>query len=401
MLTPATYTNAFNPTALQVSVDAIQAIVSASPAEPLIVKNSAPGASPAPLFATTSPAAAEPEPELEAEEVDEDVPDDYTIIPKPDLLGIDPSVYQLIEQSLTVKQHLMFYGPPGTGKTTLAEYVASIVGESKYKLVTGTADWTSQDIVGGYQPTGEGKIAFVPGLILENFDRPVIIDELNRVDIDKAIGPLFTVLSGQGTTLAYLDNPAAEPAERHRISILPEKLGRLETYQYAPTKRWRLFATINTVDKASLYQMSYALSRRFAWILVDVPTDKLGFILEFLVQEGILPAVVTSAPRPTNVPLMVIWEAVNEVRSIGAAPIIDIIRLIDNAESTFDFFVTPSPEGRNLYLNGFYAFLLPLLDGILKPDGVTLAKKICAALGMADNSPEAKAIENRVTYHAI
>lgn len=397
MPTPALYADAFDPIALQRAVDSVQTIINSSPREPLFVRNTAPGTSPAPLVVTASTTAAEPT----EEELDEDVPDDYTILPKPELLGIDPAVYQLIEQSLTVKTHLMFYGPPGTGKTTLAEYVAGIVGEGKYKLVTGTADWTSQDIVGGYQPTGEGKIAFVPGLILENFDRPVIIDELNRVDIDKAIGPLFTVLSGQGTTLAYLDNPAAEVAERHRISILPEKLGKLESYQYAPTKRWRLFTTINTVDKASLYQMSYALSRRFAWILVDVPANLRGFVIDFLVQNGIVLAEAVPVPPPTNVPLATIWEAVNEARPLGPAPIIDIIRLIDNAEPTFNYFVTPTAEGQTLYLNGFYAFLLPLLDGILKADGIKLAKIISAVLGMVDNSPEAKAVEKRVTYHAI
>ena len=66
----------------------------------------------------------------------------------------------------------------------------------KWTLVTGSSDWSSQDIIGGYQPIGGGSVAFIPGVLLRRFDRPLIIDELNRCDIDKVIGPLFTVLSG-------------------------------------------------------------------------------------------------------------------------------------------------------------------------------------------------------------
>ena len=118
-----------------------------------------------------------------------------------ELIGIDASVYRQINAALAAgKQHLMLYGPPGTGKTTLAQLVAGILHDA-YAMITGSADWTSQDVIGGYQPVGEGKVRFIPGVLLQNFDRPLIIDELNRCDIDKVIGPLFTVLSEQKTTL--------------------------------------------------------------------------------------------------------------------------------------------------------------------------------------------------------
>ena len=114
-----------------------------------------------------------------------------------DLIGIDPSVRRQIEAALRAgKRHLMLYGPPGTGKTEIARRLGGLLAR-RWKLITGSADWSSQDIIGGYQPIGDGKIGFVPGVLLQNFDRPLIIDELNRCDIDKVIGPLFTVLSGQ------------------------------------------------------------------------------------------------------------------------------------------------------------------------------------------------------------
>ena len=173
------------------------------------------------------------------------------ISPFPELIGIDPEVYRQINAALAGKfRHLMFYGPPGTGKTTIAQRVAGEISES-WKLITGSSDWTSQDIIGGYHPLAGGDITFIPGVLLEHFDKPLIFDELNRCDIDKVIGPLFTVLSGQGTTLPYLTDPSDPKSAR--IEILPKGVPDLPR-AYAPSPQWRLIATINSIDKASLYQ---------------------------------------------------------------------------------------------------------------------------------------------------
>jgi hypothetical protein len=170
-----------------------------------------------------------------------------------DLLGIDPTVYRQINAALkSGKQHIMLYGPPGTGKTTLARWIAATLTGGKWTLVTGSSDWSSQDIIGGYQPVGDGGVAFIPGVLLRRFDRPLIIDELNRCDIDKVIGPLFTVLSGQQTTLPYRLN--IEDKDSPQYVILPESKASAKVHEFAPGAHWRLVATINSIDKAALYQ---------------------------------------------------------------------------------------------------------------------------------------------------
>ena len=93
---------------------------------------------------------------------DEDTPDvetpDFDIPEFSQLIGIRQEVYEQIRGALkSGKRHLMFYGPPGTGKTSLAELVAGIL-HTTHKLVTGSADWSSQDVIGGYQPIGDGGI---------------------------------------------------------------------------------------------------------------------------------------------------------------------------------------------------------------------------------------------------
>ena len=304
------------------------------------------------------------------------------IAPVQELIGINPEVYRQINAALAAGfRHLLFYGPPGTGKTTLAQRVAGEIFE-RWKLITGSADFTSQDILGGYIPLEGGKLKFFPGVLLENFDKPFIFDELNRCDIDKVIGPLFTVLSGQSTTLPYLVDPS-DP-DSLRIEIRPKGIPD-PPQAYAPTPQWKLIATINSIDKASLYQMSYALTRRFAWIYVDVPADTSDFVRQFVSRErGVTP------PQDGSVPLGELWSAVNEVRAVGPAPIIDIIRLIEAKHTDFDFFapITAAAQAEP-YLDGFSVFILPMLDGILRDQGEKLAESLVSLLKL-EGEPEVR-----------
>jgi MoxR-like ATPase len=298
------------------------------------------------------------------------------------LLGIDPAVYRQINAALRAgKRHLMLYGPPGTGKTELAQHVAGVLSGGGWRMVTGSADWSSQDIIGGYQPLGDGKVGFVPGILLQNFHRPIVIDELNRCDVDKVLGPLFTVLSGQPTTLPYRTD-AADPASPAHV-ILPRPKPGAAPHEHAPGEGWRLIATINTVDKASLYQMSFALARRFGWVFVDAPRDTRAFLSEFLVRDGL-----AAAEPPTDAPLALaaIWNAVNAVRAVGAAPIIDALRTARGLAGDLDFAAPPvNEEHRQAYLDAFALYLLPMLDGISRPEAIGVADAVAVALALPVN----------------
>lgn len=249
-------------------------------------------------------------PEQDDDQFDVIDPATLHIPPDPGLLGVDASVYRQINALLrSGKQHIMLYGPPGTGKTTLARHIASSLPGGDWTLVTGSSDWSSQDIIGGYQPVGDGNVDFVAGVLLRNFARPLIIDELNRCDIDKVIGPLFTVLSGQQTTLPYRTDLADVDSQPY--VILPQPKSGAANHEFAPGPAWRLIATINSIDKASLYQMSYALSRRFGWVYVDAPVDLPGFIAEYVARTDPV------APAPAAgmaCPLAAVWAAINAAR---------------------------------------------------------------------------------------
>jgi MoxR-like ATPase len=183
---------------------------------------------------------------------------------------IDDSILEMICSSLNAGSHLMLSGSPGTGKTTLAVAVAKAATNRDAVFTTATSDWTTFDTVGGYLPdlNSPNRLVFEPGILYQSIAerRWVIVDEINRAPIDKAIGPLFSTLSDNDVTLVYKNSTG----ERLRIVAgnQPNSDNTIYKVDY-----WRMIATLNEFDKMSLYEMSYAFLRRFALVHIPVPRN--------------------------------------------------------------------------------------------------------------------------------
>ena len=171
-------------------------------------------------------------------------------------------------------KHVVLTGPPGTGKTTLAYLTAEVARKAMfctgYLPTTATTEWTTFETIGGLQPTPDGLI-YRPGLFVEALEtgRWLVIDELNRSNFDRAFGQLFTVMSGQPVVLPFKRAGKSTP-----ISVVPygvEPPADTDVIRVPPI--WRIIATMNVFDKNLLFEMSYALMRRFAFIEVGTPDE--------------------------------------------------------------------------------------------------------------------------------
>lgn len=293
------------------------------------------------------------------------------------LVGLDGSFWAAVA-ALRCGRHVVLFGPPGTGKTELAEWLCQQLLEDPtlFEFATATSDWTTFDTIGGYIPDPEldGQLDFSSGIVTRTLEtgRWLIIDELNRADIDKAFGELFTLLSGKPVRLPYkklvysgMRQVVLGPAKDSTASVIEVPDG------------WRLLGTMNSYDKASLFQLSFAFMRRFAFINVPVP-DEADYtaLLEAHGAEAGLEDEVTAA-------IVGLFAAKDGLTSLGvpvgpAIPL-DIIRF--SAESSID-----TPEG---LLTAFEAFLLPQFEGQDRKHS-ELAKRIASTLQLPNSEIEGR-----------
>ena len=207
-------------------------------------------------------------------------------------LLIDDSIIEEIVTHLASGRHVLLAGPVGTGKTRISQLISEVFWTENCgyfaDVRTATADWNTQDVIGGISPkiqdgsrmlTYEIQNGCVTDTILANYEKNsrltekpqrhtsihtvndkqrefngtwLVIDEFNRADIDKAFGQLFTAL------------------EYNKLIIQDITSGK-STRTIPIPKDYRIIGTLNTADKHFLFNLSDALKRRFAYVKISIP----------------------------------------------------------------------------------------------------------------------------------
>lgn len=302
-----------------------------------------------------------------------------------DLRGMR-GAYEKVVSALAAGKHVLLMGAPGVGKTELAEAVCRSIPQP-YDVVTATSDWTSVHTIGGYMPvpiagSNAEPLDFIPGVFTEAMaaNKWLIIDEMNRADIDKAFGEMFTLLGGRRKSIMLPYRKRQSDGSYRRVVLGMANTREAESEVYALDPSWRLIGTMNTFDKASLFQMSFAFSRRVAVIEIPIPNeDDYRAILE--TAAAVLEDEDDNGFQEAIVEMLAAIFAVEGGASLGALGLrvgpaipLDMIRFIERAHRFED---DPSA----LVRTALELYLFPQFEG-RHEQTAEIAESLATALGV-------------------
>ena len=214
---------------------------------------------------------------FDIDEDDDEIPETETTLDnydKEDFLKdvyISADSYTTLVGLMTRKRNVILLGAPGVGKSFAAKRLAysmmGVMDSSRVKTVQFHQSYTYEDFIEGFRPSVSGTGFEIKKGVFYNFckeaendsenDYFFIIDEINRGNLSKIFGELFTLIE-------------ADKRGKRKMELL------YSSDNFSVPKNVYIIGMMNTADR-SLAMIDYALRRRFAFFEMKPAFESEGF----------------------------------------------------------------------------------------------------------------------------